>query len=397
MTAILTLKPGHVQPIWAGHPWVYPQAVARIEGGAIAGEEVRVVDPRGQFLGRGFYSPESAILVRILARDENVPLDAAFFRRRLLRAVERRRRFGLPSDETSGVRMVNAEGDDLPGWVVDHYNDVVVVQFTTLGMKRREAMLLDLVEEVLAPRAIINRSGTSMAQNERFSPNRGVVRGDPALTSLRFRERGLDFELPLSLGQKTGFYFDQRPLRGRIEQLANGCKVLDAFSYVGAFALAAARGGASEVIAVDESALALEVGAECARRNGLQERIRFVRADARKQLGEVAIAGGADLVICDPPKLAPSRSAREGALPAYQKIAMLGCRATRAGGLLVLCSCSAAISLDALTRALSLGARQANVRATVLERFHQGFDHPVAASFPEGVYLKSLIATVEPV
>jgi len=395
--ATVVLKAGHIQPVWAGHPWVYAQAVQRIEGGAVAGDEVVVADPRGNYIGRGFYSPGSAIPVRILLRDRETATDVAFFRSRLQRAVQRRRLFGLPSAETSATRIVNSEGDDLPGLVVDAFGEVVVVQIGTVGMKRRELVIFDAIQEVLAPRAIVDRTSAQTARTEKFTPGQGVVRGDTALSSLSFVERGLRFELPLTLAQKTGFYLDQRPMRGRIEQLAHGRRVLDAYSYIGAFAMAAARGGATEVLAVDESALALEIGAECARSNGLIERIRYVRGDARERMNLAGREGGFDLVLCDPPKFAPTRGARAGALGAYQKLAQAACRATRPGGLLLLSSCSAAVGLDALTRALAIGAREVNVRATVLERFFQGFDHPVLAAFPEGLYLKSVLAVVEPV
>ena len=136
--ATVVLKAGHIQPVWAGHPWVYAQAVHRIEGGAVAGDEVAVTDPRGNYIGRGFYSPGSAIPVRILLRDRETAADVALFRARLQRAVEHRRLFGLPSQETNALRIVNAEGDDLPGLVVDVFGDVVVVQIGTVGMKRRE-------------------------------------------------------------------------------------------------------------------------------------------------------------------------------------------------------------------------------------------------------------------
>jgi 23S rRNA (cytosine1962-C5)-methyltransferase len=394
--ATVVLKAGHIQPVWAGHPWVYAQAVQRIEGGAVAGDEVDVADPRGNHLGRGFYSPGSAIPVRILLRDRDTAVDGAFFRARLRRAVERRQLLGLPSSETSAVRIVNSEGDDLPGLIVDAFGDVLVVQFGTVGMKRREQDLLDAVEEVLAPRAIVDRTSAQTARGERFQAGEGVVRGDASLSSLAFAERGIRYELPLTLAQKTGFYMDQRPMRGRVEQLAHGRRVLDAYSYVGAFALAAARGGATEVTAVDESALALEVGAECARKNGLIDRIRYVRGDARERMTLAGRDGGFDLVLCDPPKFAPTKGARAGALGAYQKLAQAACRATKPGGLLLLSSCSAAVGLDALTRALAIGAREINVRATVLERFFQGFDHPVLSAFPEGLYLKSVLAVVEP-
>jgi 23S rRNA (cytosine1962-C5)-methyltransferase len=393
--ATVVLKAGHVQPVWAGHPWVYAQAVQRVEGGAVAGDEVAVTDPRGNFMGRGFYSPGSAIPVRIHVRARETPPDATFFHERVKRAVERRELLGLPSSETNAVRMVNAEGDDLPGLVVDLFDDVAVVQIGTAGMKRREGAIFDAIEAHLSPRAIIDRTSAATARSERFTAGQGVVRGNTDIAALSFVERGLRYELPLTLAQKTGFYMDQRPMRGRVEQLARGRRVLDAYSYVGAFAMAAARGGATEVVAVDESALALEIGAECARSNGFVERIRYLRGDARERLNAAGREGGFDLVLCDPPKFAPTKGSRSGALGAYQKLAQAACRATKPGGLLLFSSCSAAVGLDALTRALALGAREVNLRATVLERFYQGFDHPVVAAFPEGLYLKSVLALVE--
>ena len=393
------LKPGHVQPVWAGHPWIYAQAIHRMDGGATAGDEVAVLDPRGNLLGRGFYSPGSSIPVRLLVRDAETPLDAAFFRDKLERALTWRARLGLPSlpggaEKTTGYRLVHAEGDGLPGLIVDRFDDVLAVQFLTSGMKRREAVVLSALEELLTPRAIVDRTPASTAKHEGFSPNSGVVRGSDA-EQFSFYERGLSFRIPFELGQKTGYYFDQRGLRARVEQLAAGRRVLDAYSFVGPFALAAARGGASDVTAVDESALALQVAAECARENGLETRVSFVKADARKALREVGPADGYDLVIVDPPRLAPTRGSREGALVAYAKLAELGCRATKPGGDLVLCSCSSAVDLQSLTRALAIGALHANMQAFIWERAFQGADHPVSAAFPEGLYLKALVARIE--
>jgi 23S rRNA (cytosine1962-C5)-methyltransferase len=390
--ATVVLKSGHVQPVWAGHPWVYAQAVERLEGGAMHGEEVTVVDPRGNFLGRGFYSSSSAIAVRILTRSKGETLDAQFFRRRIEHAANARRTLGLPSEETDGFRLVHAEGDGLPGLVVDRFGDVVSVQLSTMGMKLREEAIFDALHTVVAPRAIVDRTPAAVAKGERFAQARGVVRGE-AVTAFEMRERGLRYRIPLEIGQKTGFYFDQRVLRGRFEQLARGKRVLDAYAYVGPFAIAAARGGASEVVAVDESALAIEIGAECARDNGVAEQIRFMRQDARKALQDAK--GSFDLVIVDPPRFAPTRSAKQSALVGYAKLAELGCRATKPGGVLVVCSCSAAVDMAGLTRALALGALRANVQAVVLERYFQGLDHPVPAAFPEGLYLKALVARVE--
>lgn len=388
------LKPGHVQPVWAGHPWVYAQAIERVEGGATRGDEVRVVDPRGNFLGRGFYSPGSAIPVRILAHDDTTPIDVSFFRSRFERAVALRASLGLGgTSETTGYRIIHAEGDGVPGLIVDRFGDVLVLQILTFGMKDREAMILEALHHVFRPRAIVDRTPATAAKAESFLPGSGVVRGEQ-VAQLAFAERGLHWIIPTDLGQKTGFYFDQRDLRGRVEALAKGKKVLDAYSYVGAFALAAARGGASHVTSVDESALAIEVGAENARANGLGANIEFVRNDARRLLQDAK--GSYDLVVLDPPRLAPKRGAREQALVAYSRLAEQGCRAVKPGGLMVLCSCSAAVDLAALTRALATGAVRANVRATVLERAFQGADHPVPAAFGEGLYLKSVLARIDP-
>jgi 23S rRNA (cytosine1962-C5)-methyltransferase len=391
--SVVRLKPGHVQPVWVGHPWVYAQAIERVEGGATAGDEVSVVDPRGNLLGRGFYSPGSAIPVRLLTRDATTRIDASFFRERIGRAVALRASLGLPSEQTTGFRLVHAEGDGLPGLIVDRYGDSLAIQIGTIGMKQREALVHEALQTLVAPRAIVDRTSPQMAKAEGFEPGSGVVRGEP-LRALELIERGLRYRIPLELSQKTGFYFDQRSLRARVEQLAHGReRVLDLYAFVGAFAIAAARGGAREVLAVDESALAVEVGAECAQLNGVGDRVSFAKEDARRALGEAK--GGFDLVIADPPRLAPHRGAREQALVAYTRLAENGCRATRPGGVLVLCSCSAAIDLTSLTRALATGANRANLQAIVLERWFQGADHPVPAAFGEGLYLKALVARVE--
>ncbi len=307
-----------MQPVWAGHPWVYAQAIDAVDRGTAAGDEVSVIDPRGNLLGRGFYSPGSAIPVRLLVRDGQTQLDAAFFRDRFERARALRESLGLPSDETTGYRLVHAEGDGVPGLVVDRYGDVLAVQFGTIGMKRREALVLEALSSVMSPRSIVDRTSQATAKMEGFAPAAGVVSGQ-SVDALEVSERGLRFRIPLELGQKTGFYFDQRSLRARVEQLARGQRVFDTYAFVGAFAIGAARGGAREVVAVDESAAAIEVGAECAAMNGVGDRVTFVKDDARRALAEAKASF--DLVIADPPRLAPTRGAREQALLAYTKLA----------------------------------------------------------------------------
>lgn len=389
------LKPGHVQPVWSGHPWVYAQAIDRVEGGATAGDEVAVLDPRGNLLGRGFFSPGSAIPVRIAVRDAKTKLDGAWLRDRLVQALALRRDLGLPNPKTNGFRLVNSEGDGLPGLVVDKFGDAAAVQLTTVGMHVRAQEILDAIEHVTGIKTFVDRTPATYCRTEGYAPTSGVIRGS-SLDAYRFIERDLRYEVPLELGQKTGYYFDQRPLRARIEQLARGKRVLDTYCFVGSFAMAAARGGAEHVLAVDENALALQVGANCAASNALADKVSFSRQPAREALAQAGREGGFDLVIVDPPGLAPSQRATNRALGVYQSLAAAGCRATAPGGMLVFCSCSASVGLDTLTRALALGARDAHVTATVVERMFQGADHPVPAAFPEGLYLKSIIARVQP-
>ena len=386
------LKPGHIQPVWAGHPWVFAQAVAAIDGAPQAGDEVVVCDPRGEVLGRGLYSPRSAIAVRLFTRDAGCAIDTDLLERRLRRAIERRAMRGLPSPETTGYRVVHAEGDGLPGLIVDVLGDVLAVQFGTVGLARRAPELLDLLEKCFAPRAIVDRTSSKIAEQEGFGAELGVRRGDRSLASFQFRERGLGYDVPLTLAQKTGFYFDQRPLRARVEELSHGRRVLDTYTYVGSIALAAARGGATEVVAVDTSAPALEVGARIAGDNGLGARVRHVKADAFAELERSR--GAFDLVVCDPPKLAPKRTAAVKAAQTMRRLSAAACAALTDGGLLVVSSCSAALGHTDLARALALGARDTGREALVLERVFQGTDHPVPAAFPEGLYLSSIIAEV---
>lgn len=386
----VVVKAGHVQPLWAGHPWVYAQAIERIDGDVVAGSEVHVVDRRGQRLGRGFYSPSSAIRVRLFATDAGeVPFDLHLVRA-LKRARLRRSAWQLPSEDTDAFRLVYAEGDELPGLIVDVYGDVCALQLGTVGMyERREQIVAALVAE-LDPRAIIDRTSVEAARREGFVASQGVIHGDADLGELRFRERGLEFAVPLELGQKTGFYLDQRVLRARVEQLARGRRVLDCYTYVGAVALSAARGGASFVRASDKSEAAIDVARACAGRNALP-RVEFHAQDAFEALRSVRADERFDLVICDPPKLAPKRSAAPKAVQLMQRLARAASEATSPGGLVLLSSCSAALGLNELTRAAALGAREVGVRLTIVERLFQGPDHPVPAAFPEGSYLSSVL------
>lgn len=368
---------------------MFAQAIERVDGAPTKGDVVEVVDPKGKHLGRGFYSPKSALPVRIVTRDAGEALDEAALLRRVERAAALRRVLGLPREATDAYRLVHAEGDGLPGLIADAYRDVVVVQLLTHGMKRREELLYGALARVSGAKTILEVRGGRAQEREGIEIEPGVRRGPP-VDALRFRERGFEYVVPLELAQKTGFYFDQRDNRALVERFAQGRRVLDLYSYLGAFGLAAARGGATEVSSFDSSAAVVAEGASIAHANGVAERMRFARDDARKVLDKLGQARERfDLVVLDPPKLAPTVRHLTRAMQAYRRLNARALELVREGGILVSCSCSGALQPADMLRTLGLAARDAGRETTLLHMGQQGMDHPVPPAFPEGRYLKA--------
>ncbi|HVS02556.1 MAG TPA: class I SAM-dependent rRNA methyltransferase [Thermoanaerobaculia bacterium] len=392
----LVLKPGHVKPVWAGHPWVYAQAVARIEGPAAAGDVVAVEDAEGNVLGEGYYSPRSAIPVRLLTRGSDERVAPGLLAERIAAAAARRRELlALPSTDSDGFRLVHAEGDGLPGLVVDAYGDTACAQLLTAGIKRREEEVYDALAALPGVARVVEVGSRDSERLEGFRSTTRTVRGSDT-EALTFRERGIGWRIPLGLAQKTGFYFDQRENRGRVEALAAGRRVLDAYSYVGGFALAAARGGARGVVAVDRSEAVLAAGRENAAANGLTDLVEWRRGDARRDLRRLAAAGERfDLVVVDPPKLAPTARHLPAARRAYRQLDTAALGLVAAGGLLVTCSCSAAFGVEDLLRTLAAAGRRTGRRLAVLHVGQQAPDHPTPPAFPEGRYLKCAFVAVD--
>ncbi len=371
-SATMRLRRGRIRPVWAGHPWVFRQAVDSIRGALNAGDEVQVLDTEGKFVGWALYDPGSALVARIHSRVEAEPWSEHWLTGRLRAAVARRARWGLPNVETTGFRAVYGEADDIPGLIVDRYGDALVVQLGTPGLRRRADAVRAALLEVMTPSAIIDRTEKT----------------DHCI-ELKFAERGIQWALPPSVTQKTGYYFDLRSVRGRIETLARDRSVLDTFCFVGGMALSAARGGAARVVACDTSEPALAAGRACAAANHLD--VTFEKSDAGERMRR---GDRFDLVICDPPKLAPKKQNAQRAAKTMERLAEAAAQATTDYGLVLLCSCSAALGFDALERALALGARRVDKSALCVERFVQDVDHPVPAAFPEGLYLTGILAEI---
>jgi len=389
----IRIRAGHVRPLWAGHPWVYAQAVAGLEGTASAGDLVDVVDPHGHFLGAGFYAPGSALAVRILTREAGRAIDSAFFEERLRAALELRTRWvGLPRADTTGYRLVHAEGDGLPGLIVDVYGETATVQLLTAGMKQREEQLFAALRAVLPLRRVIEMPSREHQDQEGFRVEPRVVFGD-ATSDLTFLERGFEYRLPFASAQKTGFYFDQRDNRARLEALCRGRRVLDLCTYVGSFALAAARGGASDVLAIDRSEWALSIAQQGSERAGLS--LRFARRELKQALPElIAQQERFDVIVLDPPKLAHGVKQLERARSMYRTWNAQALALCEPGALLVTCSCSGAMQPVDFVRTLALAGADAGRQVTLLTLGEQAADHPTPAAFQEGRYLKAAFLRV---
>jgi len=387
--ARVILHKGRARPLWFGHPWVYANAVDRVEGEAAAGDGVSLCDHDGRLIGRGFYNPRSQIPVRLCTRADEA-LDAPFLRARIARARSLRARLALPSERTSIYRLVNSEGDDLPGLVVDVYGDAAVVQITTLGMSERRAAIFDALEAELGCATIFEVSSAAYAELEGFTATSRVARGVSRATAPGL-EDGLLLEVEPLSGQKTGMFIDQRETRVRVGALARGARVLDCYAYAGGFGLQAARGGAKAVTAVDSSARAVTRIEAHAAANGVT--IGAVEADVFRYL-ETATPRSFDVVVIDPPKFARARKDLEAARKGYERLNSLAMQVCAPGAVLVTCSCSQNVDAETFERIVAAGAKQAGRQVQIFERRGAACDHPLPPGFTEGQYLKVLFAYV---
>lgn len=383
----LRLKPGRDRSPRQGHPWIFSGAVAVARGPAEA-PLARVVSAEGEPLGLGFYGPRSQIRVRLVGRDVE-EVDRGFFSGRLAEAL-RLRRTVLPA-ETTGYRVVNAEGDGLPGWTVDRFGDVLVSQITSAGLEALRGEAYAALTEAF-PGAAVLQLGDLPARREEGLPTADEWIAGPALEEVGFLESGLRFTAELAGGQKTGFYCDQRENRRRVERLAGERTILDLFAHSGGFGLYGRRGGAKRVTAVESSPRLVERGARHFRDNGLEEGVDWVKANAFQFLRETEERF--DLVVCDPPPLVRRRADRDAGARAYKDLNRLALGRLEPGGLLLTFSCSGAVDAKLFRQILFAAATEARVRVALLEPLAAAPDHPVSVFHLEGEYLKGWLCQV---
>ena len=388
----LVLKRGREKSLKRRHPWLFSGAIEKLSGKAGSGDTVEIRDASGKPLGRAAYSPKSQIRARMWTFEANEEVDAAFFRRRIERALALRE--ALPARRhTNAMRLVHGESDGLPGLIVDRYADVLVAQFLAAGVERWRDPILDALSELTAAEAIFERSDAEVRKLEALPARVGFARGNRNASRCPIVEYGLNFRVDVEQGQKTGFFLDQRENRQRVRELAAGREVLDGFCYTGGFSIAALAGGARRITAIESSAPALEVARENLAANPFDPaRVQFVHGDVFAQLRTLRDrAAQFQMVILDPPKFAPSAAQVKNAARAYKDINLLALKLLAPGGLLATFSCSGGVSTDLFQSIVAGAALDAGVDAKIVERFGAGADHPVATSFPEGDYLKGLL------
>ena len=377
------LFPGREKRVYSGHPWVFRSDIERVKGQADPGDVVRVVSARGRFLAMALYNPHSQITLRILTVKEET-VDASFIRRRVKEAVDYRRLFA----DLHSCRLIFAESDRLPALIVDSFGDVLVLQCLSLGMERFKQAVVEALVEEMSPRGIYERNDVPVRRLEGLEETTGLLYGEVP-DRVEMCENGVRFLVDVKQGQKTGFFLDQKENRAAIAPFVKGGRVLDCFTHTGSFALHAGHYGAGEVTGVDISGYACAFASENARLNRLEDRVKFVEANAFDLLAEKSRAGEKyDVVILDPPAFTKTRSQVESASRGYKEINLRAMKMVREGGFLVTCSCSQHILPPAFQDIVRDAAHDARVHLRQAEFRTQGRDHPILPAAPETQYLK---------
>jgi 23S rRNA (cytosine1962-C5)-methyltransferase len=392
------LKKGAGRQLKGGGAWVYDNEIASYDGDIEDGGLVEVQDFDGYCLGTGFINRKSKITVRMMTRKKNVQVDEAFIRQRVREAVDYRLKT-LKEDDRDAFRVIFGEADWLPGIVVDKFADVLVVQSLALGIDRFKLVIVDSLKDVFAEhgmpvRGVYERSDAKVRQLEGMERVKGFI-GASFDTHVHIVENGVKYIVDVEDGQKTGFFLDQKYNRAAIRQMCGGARVLDCFTHTGSFALNAGMAGASEVLGVDASELAVGQATENARLNGLSDRVRFECHDVFELLPQLEKAGEKyDVVILDPPAFTKSRESVKKAVKGYREINLRGMKLVKDGGFLATCSCSHFMEPELFAKTIAEAARDVHKRLRQVEYRTQCCDHPILWAADESLYLKFYIFQV---
>ncbi len=375
------------------HPWIFSGAIAHVAGDPTPGDTVLIKSSGGDRLGLAAFSPESQIRARMWTFDPDETVNDVFVAARVNAAAARRT--SLLSGGTDGARLVFSEADGVPGLIADRYGDTVVVQLTTVGAERWREAIADALAALPGVRTVYERSDADIREREGLDARVGPMRGDAPTPGLVVHEDGRQFAIDIEGGHKTGFYLDQRNARRAIAEHAGGRRVLNVFSYTGAFSVIAASAGAASVSSIDSSGPALAAATRNGELNGVDVG-ELVEGDAFTLLrGLRDRARQYDLILLDPPKLAKNEKHLDKATRAYKDLNLLAIKLLSPGGMLMTFSCSGAMSADLFQKVVAGAALDARREVRIIGRLAQPSDHPVPLSFPEAEYLKGLILEAE--
>lgn len=373
-------------PIRRGHPWIFSGAVERCEGDDQAGAVADIFDNKKTWIGRGLYNPKSQLRVRLLTW-KNETIDQRFFAIRLDQALAfRSEQLGATNN---AYRLINGEGDFLPGLIVDRYGDYFVCQFYTAGMESFKKEIVAALLELAPVTGIFERSEGRVREEEGLDAAVGVLAGAPPPETLAIDENGQKFLVDIRRGQKTGFFLDQRDSRQFLSTLTHGRSVLNCFAYTGGFSVFAYGGGAKEVVTFDSSMPALEIAENNLSLNGYADAPgEVIKGDAFAYLKETD--SKFDVIVLDPPSLAHRRGDLDAATGGYKFLNLHALKHLNAGGILMTFSCSQHLPRDLFQKVVFGAAVDAGRKATIIKQLGHPIDHPVSLHHPEGEYLKGL-------
>jgi len=391
----VVLKKGKEKAVLHRHPWVFSGAIEKVKGQPANGDVVKLVDAKGAFMAYGFYNDQSRVALRLLEWDESIEVNEQWFRDKVAVAVKSRYSI-LINGVTNTCRLIFSESDYLPGLIVDKYANHLAVQVLTSGIEKMMPCIIDELQRLLKPESIFDKSDASSRGHEGLQTQNIVLAGNHPPERVEVVENGIKYNINIAEGQKSGFYCDQRDNRRILAEHARGKKVLDCFCYTGGFTLNCLKSAAASVTAVDSSVLAIDTLKENVMLNGFDTgSVTAIPSDVNKQLRKFKDEGETfDIVVLDPPKYAPSRSALDKASRAYKDLNRLGMLLLNKGGLLATFSCSGAMDMETFKQVLAWAALDAGKQVQFIYQFCQPEDHPLRSSFPEGEYLKGLLCRV---
>jgi len=390
----IVLKKGKEKAALQKHPWIFSGAIEKVKGKPENGEVVRVNAADKSFLAYGYYNDQSRVAVRMLEWNEDQEIDKSWYQQKLRNAIAMRK--NILNKDTNTCRLVFSEADFLPGLIVDKYADFLSLQILSAGMENIKADLIDILKDELNPTGIFDKSDASARTHENLEAVQGLLWGEAPPEFIEVKENGIRYHINIADGQKSGFYCDQRDNRQILSAYVKDKTILDCFCYSGGFTLNSLQQGALHVTSVDSSGLAIETLKHNLELNGFAEtKQTSIQSDVNKQLRLFKEEGKKfDIIVLDPPKYAPSRSALDRAARAYKDLNRLGMLLLESGGLLATYSCSGAVDLETFKQIIAWAALDAGKEVQIIKQFHQPEDHPVRLSFPEGEYLKGLLLRV---